>query len=154
MINLTLALHCLRTPHAVSNILRDVVEGADVESNGRFHAGALTVQVRRVDHPITAEVLADVLGMPANVEVWFAIDNKSAELSYVAARAAMTVAAAQLAVLADAEAALLYEYERVLMRRVAGELTVFDWWPEWSAPAVRARFPAPWTITSETGQLD
>jgi hypothetical protein len=154
MINFILALNCPGTPDHVRDILRAVVTGAAVDSDGRIHAGALTVHVRPVEHPITAEVLAEVLGMPANIQVGFAVNNKSDEPSYERAKAAMTVAAARLAVLADSEATLLYEHDHVFMRRAAGELILFDWWPQWSEPAIRAQLPVPWIMTSESGQLD
>lgn len=134
--------------------LRDLVlrlAGAEAATGdaGPVELPALTISVSAVDHPVTAEVLAEQLGRPATARVGFDVDNKDDADAYAAARVTMAVVAARVAVESDAEACLTFGLEHALLRRQGGVLTVYDWYPEWAYPQVTAALPGPWVVSSE-----
>jgi hypothetical protein len=125
------------------------ISGATEQADAQLVLPGLTVSVRDVGHPVSAQVLAEQLGVPATARVWLGVDNKLDERTYAAAREQMAVLAARLAVACDAEACLTFGLEHALLSRHAGALTLYDWFPEWSSPAVAAVLPRPWTLSSQ-----
>lgn len=117
--------------------------------------GMLRADVHDVDHPVTAEVYAELLGgAPATCRVMLSVENKTEdEAQYLAARGAMAVLAAQVAHRTDADACLTFQLDRVVMRRRDGRLELLDWFPQWAEPDVLARVPQPYVVTSEDGRL-
>ena len=148
MIDYTLALATALDVDAVRDLAR-TLSGATQDAESRLVLPGLTVTVRDVGHPVSAQVLAEQLGVPATARVWLGVENKLDEQTYASAREQMAVLAARLAVESDAEACLTFELEHALLRRHGGALTLYDWFPEWSAPAVVAALPAPWQLSSQ-----
>lgn len=117
-------------------------------------AGVLSAAVADVDHPVTSEVYAELLGAPATCRVLLSVENKvDDEAVYQAARRAMCVLAAGVAVATDAEACLTFQLDRVVMRRRGGRLELLEWFPEWRDGQVLADLGSPYTVTSEDGHL-
>ena len=132
---------------AVAEVLDAPVSGATVVSDG------LQALVATVEHPVTAETYAEILGMPATCRVLWSVENKTGEEVFTQGRRRLAVAAAQLAVRLDAEACLTFELEKVVMRRRGGVLTLHSWFPEWSEATVQAALPQPFELTDDAGRL-
>jgi hypothetical protein len=151
MFDYSLALRTSRSAAEVRSFVRSVTGG---EPDGdETWVDALAIRVDDVDHPVVAQTLGDLLGMRATTDVWFGIQKNPAEADGCA-RELMLTTAARPAEFADAEACLTFQLDRVLVRRVAGELVLYDWVPEWADPVVVAALVGPWTLTSDDGELD
>lgn len=129
-----------------------VVLGAPSE-NGAVTLDAITAKVREIDHPITREICAELLGREATAEVDWWIDNKAGDAPYGDARRRLALAAPAVATQIDAEACLTYQLDQVVMRRRAGVLVLYSWFPEWHDPEIQAALPGPWEMTEDPGRL-
>ncbi|NCT91842.1 hypothetical protein GXB85_12890 [Cellulomonas sp. APG4] len=126
---------------------------APVNERGRIVVDALEVFVSDVRHPVDHEIYLDLLGAPATSDIEWTIDYKRGDPLYGEARARMAVTAAQLAVRLDAEVCLCHELDLAVMRRRAGVLELYSWFPEWSIPEVQAALTGPWRLTDDEGRL-
>jgi hypothetical protein len=148
VIDYTLALATPLGTERLRTLARHLSGGVD-DGRDRLALPGLTITVREVDHPVSAEVLAEQLGVPATARVRLGVDDTADDDTYAAARSRMAVLAARLSVEADAEACLTFEVEHALLRRHAGVLTVYDWFPEWASPQVLDALPRPWVVSSD-----
>jgi hypothetical protein len=148
MYNYTLGLCTTRTLGEISEMIRSET-GTTPVADGRFELPALFISVRAVTYPPTIEVLTEQLGMPPTAMVILALNLKAPEGNGISARAALSVVAAKVAVMADAEAVLTDEDENVALTRRSGELTLYTEHREWAWPDVQARLPQPYELSSE-----
>jgi hypothetical protein len=148
MYNYRLALSTTRTLGEISELIRRTI-GAAPDADGRFDLPALLISVRAVTYPPSIEVMTEQLGMPPTARVSFGLDLKAPEGDGIAARIALSVVAANVAVLADAEAVLTDQDENVALTRRSGELTLYTEHREWAWPDVQARLPQPYELSSE-----
>jgi len=133
-----LALGRVRSERDVETVLSSVLtslEGVPGSVVGR----GLSVDVRSPGRE--ADMYADI-GIQVSVLCHFSVDLKSPD-SFDARRAA-AIAALRIVELMDADAALTLYYERILLKRLGGVLTLFevpDFWKHYGAvDEVRGRF--------------
>jgi hypothetical protein len=148
MYNYSLDMCTTRTLGEIRQMIRSEV-GIAADADGRFELPALTISVRPVTYPPAIELVTEHLGMPPTAVVILALNLKAPERHGISARIALSVVAANVAVMADAEAVLTDEYENVALTRRSGELTLYTEHPEWAWPDVQARLPQPYELSSE-----
>lgn len=137
-------------PGTAREVLREL-SGLVPQPDGSLELDALTVTVGPVEGP--GSVYDDVLGEPADLEVVWSVDAKADDDAYARARRTMAVASAVLSVRLDATSCLTYQLDAAVLRRVGGELVLYDWFPEWREPDVLAALPGPVRRTGEPGRL-
>jgi hypothetical protein len=121
--------------------------GAAETPDRTFELPALTIAVDLVDRPTLDEAFREQLGVPPTAYVYFGLDVKSPERE--SARESLSVTAANIAVSADAEAALTYGLEHLALSRRKGQLTLYRWHDEWAWPRVRDQLPEPYLMSSD-----
>jgi hypothetical protein len=128
--------------------IKDLVGGEFAGSAELYVLPGLVVSVSPVDHPIKQEVYQETWEMNMQTSVGFLLNYQTEpELRWTAA-GLMSIAAAQLVVMLDTDAGMTVSYERKLMHRRDGVLYLYDWWPQWTEPSVRAKLPEPYILTS------
>jgi hypothetical protein len=129
--------------------IKDLVGGEFVDPDELYILPGLVVSVRAVDQPIKQEVYQETWGFEAQTSVGFLLSYQTEPELRQTAAGLMSIAAAQLVVTLDTDAGMTVGYERKLMRRRDGVLYLYDWWPQWADPSVRARLPESYTLTNE-----
>jgi hypothetical protein len=132
-------------PQVLSEMLDAPVENGDVTR------GTLSVNIDDLEHPVSKEVFADILGVPATAGVDWWVDDKARDPAD--ARILLAHTAPAFAARIDAEACLTYQLDQVVMRRRAGVLVLYSWFPEWHDPEIQAALPGPWEMTDDPGLL-
>jgi len=99
----------------------------------------------------THEMWLEFLGCPATTEIGYTFDAKTDWDAYQVAKDVMAVSAAQLVERVDAVAAtLLFEIDKVLMRRAGGRLyLVKEQFGLWENPAILAKIPGPYEFRDD-----
>lgn len=152
MFDYPLAVATTRDRVAVEGELWSVLAAA--RSDFAVSADVLSASVDGLESPISAELYADLLGVPATCRVTFHVDNKAGDGDdHLAAYPALCVAAVRLGEALDADTCLTFQLDRVVMRRRGGTLELFDWFRQWAEPEVLARLPQPYVVTAADGRL-
>lgn len=151
MLDYPMAIRATASSAEIQQALSGVLNAPS--EDGKVARGALTAGVRELQHPITQDVYAELLGFPATVGVTWWIDNKTGDQAYGDARTRLALAAPAVATQIDAEACLTHQLDRVVMRRRAGVLVLYSWFPEWHDPEIQAALPGPWEMTEDPGRL-
>lgn len=142
-----MTLSCAASRDVVESVISELLGCVPVD--GWMVRDALRCRVTAVDGPTVQEVL----DRPATVEVYWLVDHKSEVRGSVQeARVRMLEASARLAVAVDAEAALTLGFERLILRREAGVLTVHRWALENLEPQRLEGLP-PHELTNDDGFL-
>ena len=99
----------------------------------------------------THEMWLEFLGCPATIEIGYTLDSQTDWDQYQVAKDVMAVSAAQLVERVDAVAAtLLFEIDRVLMRRACGMLYLVNkHFSSWKNPAILAKIPGPYEFRDD-----
>jgi len=144
-----LALVCAVPPESVLRRIRDVVGGELIETGQLLVVPELIVGASVVDDPNSRELYREEWGIDMATSVGFGVSTKTGHERQYAAAGLMSLAAVQLVVRLGTEAGMTFQHERKLLHRRDGVLYLYDWWPQWAEPAVRAGLPEGYILTGD-----
>jgi len=153
MFSYPLGLSSQKTTKEVENELLRLLGIRDLsEASERWPAvWKITVDDGSALWPPRQEMWLEFLGRPATTEIGYMLDSKTDWDQYQVAKDVMAVSAAQLVERVDAvAAALLFEVDRVLMRRAGGMLyLVKEQFGLWESPDILAKIPGPYEFRDD-----
>jgi len=147
--NYDLALTREVAPEIVLRKIKDLVGGELTDSAELFILPELWVSVSAVDHPVKQEMYRETWGADIRTSVFFGRGYKTDSEARQSATEVMSIAAAQLVRTLDSEGGMTWEHDRKIMRSQGGVLYLYDWWPQWTEPSIRAQLSEPYVLTSD-----
>jgi hypothetical protein len=147
--NYDLALVREVAPEIVLRQIRDLVGGELTDAAELFIMPELWASVSAVDHPLRQEMYRETWGIDTRTSVRFGRGYKTDPDARRSATETMSIAAARLVRVLETDGGMTWEHDRKVMRSEGGVLYLYDWWPQWTEPSVRAQLPEPYVLTSD-----
>ncbi len=142
MFNYKLGLNSSHTTPEVESELIDILDlSALSEASVCWPALTVSVDDREGMYQPSFEMYSEELGAPVTSVVFFSTDNTAAESDWEMAKNVMFQSALRLVERLDCSAVFFFQSDRVLMRRLKGQLYLSTLTKWWTRPEVASYVP-------------
>jgi len=144
----TLGLHTGYTTDEVLEELCRLLGVPQIEEVGNYWP-ALEIQMVDSIHPCSREIFTETLGTVPTTVINYYLDIKTDLEQGDRAHIVMAVSAVKLVCDMNALAFMMYERDKIIMRRTNGLLYLYEQTGRWRDPEIVAQLPEPWILTDD-----